>query len=981
MRISKSVIFTVGALAAVVLLSAAPASAAVTSAAMTKLEAKCAGKVAKGAAKVSNTVIKETMKCRDRDISGKTVGVCPSSASNAKVAKANAKLAKIARKTCGSTCKLTTDLFCLVNAHCPPLGATDERCSGDTGLKVFDMNRVGFPGAFCDGVLGHEILSADDIAECAGLVVTGAANNLVTAVYGGTTNASSLSKGAQKCLSGIGKSANKLVQTILKGTVKCRGAITKGKIFGDPVTCALADPKIAGKIAKIQAKLSTTFSSKCSDETVAVLDLCGNGVGGTADVVAAEACILDAAREIADGQELATARNYSSKSIIEGAFPPAPSCGDGIVNQLAGFYLRLGEECDGDDDSACPGLCFPPGDLFECTCANVARILVINDGPGSDNDTGWTGLAHNQPIPDQGGYIQAVSGCDCDDFDGLNCVGNSTDSVCDLDGYQTPVCSGDPHSQTSCDQHGDNNGRDTDSDCYVCDQYNTNVGDSCTNSSGCQAQCHDTDLNPTGQLCDRQSDCDAGSFCRGRCDDSRRCLKSYNGGPLPVSTASSAACATQVFRTNTTGTVNIQTGASEEWYGLFAGIFLGVGSTYPCPICGGFCDGGSRPGDTCEGTCENSGAFCRFDSDCSDGEACDGDTPLCPDGGTCVLENICRWGPNEGETCKIDYRHAQFGTMSNHCPPDKGKNISGDGLRAENVPLTTTDRTFVAELPCSSPGYELFSCHCPDDGGALTKPNSCSPACTAGAEAGQGCADSNSTTGGGDFTACAGGANVGKACDEDGDCPGSSCSVNPLHCSGDAAYEHMPCSGDGDCGSGSCVDACPQGRCVPLCVAKDGAPYEGVCAAGPPVFHCESGKYTGRNCPPSAAYSDCQATCSGSGVLCTGDEQCPAGQTCAGPCDTHRECGAGLDGILGNWDDLFGAGACIADERSCFSAQIPGTGGTTLNGKGDATNVFQNNLTCYTSTNNAPTNNVTGLGGPARNHKHATRIPNFTSLP
>jgi len=38
-----------------------------------------------------------------------------------------------------------------------------------------------------------------------------------------------------------------------------------------------------------------------------------------------------------------------------------PVCGDNSVNQP-------GEECDGTDDAACPGLCLPPGDPNECTC-------------------------------------------------------------------------------------------------------------------------------------------------------------------------------------------------------------------------------------------------------------------------------------------------------------------------------------------------------------------------------------------------------------------------------------------------------------------------------------------------------------------------------------------------------------------------------------------------------------------------------------
>jgi len=41
-------------------------------------------------------------------------------------------------------------------------------------------------------------------------------------------------------------------------------------------------------------------------------------------------------------------------------------------------------------------------------------------------------------------------------------------------------------------------------------------------------------------------------------------------------------------------------------------------------------------------------------------------------------------------------------------------------------------------VPCTAPGFELFDCPCPDNGGTLTRPNACAAACDAGAELGQG---------------------------------------------------------------------------------------------------------------------------------------------------------------------------------------------------------------------------------------------------
>ena len=42
--------------------------------------------------------------------------------------------------------------------------------------------------------------------------------------------------------------------------------------------------------------------------------------------------------------------------------PPPPTCGDNVVNQA-------GEECDGTDDTACPGRC-----QADCTCPPVGAI-------------------------------------------------------------------------------------------------------------------------------------------------------------------------------------------------------------------------------------------------------------------------------------------------------------------------------------------------------------------------------------------------------------------------------------------------------------------------------------------------------------------------------------------------------------------------------------------------------------------------------
>ena len=47
---------------------------------VSSIESKCASTMGKASAKTSKTVTKETAKCRDADISGKTIGICPNAA-------------------------------------------------------------------------------------------------------------------------------------------------------------------------------------------------------------------------------------------------------------------------------------------------------------------------------------------------------------------------------------------------------------------------------------------------------------------------------------------------------------------------------------------------------------------------------------------------------------------------------------------------------------------------------------------------------------------------------------------------------------------------------------------------------------------------------------------------------------------------------------------------------------------------------------
>jgi hypothetical protein len=603
----------------------------------------------------------------------------------------------------------------------------------------------------------------------------------------------------------------------------------------------------------------------------------------------------------------------------------------------------------------------------------------------TDADAGWSGISHQQGVADLSGYITELSDCDCDAFDGPTCTGSSTDPICTVTGFQKPSCSWEPFSGTRCDaRDGTPNDIDEDKDCWVCDSWSANSGANCNDERDCDAKCYDAAGTPHAS-CDKQADCAEGEVCRGQCDRTQTCSIIPNGAPLPVAAAGATVCAVQRFRTDVTGTRNLITAEHEYNYRLFSIIHLGEASTRPCPVCGGFCVGGSRDLEICEGRCSaTSTTSCRFDSDCPGGETCSKTSPECP-GGFCQLDLICGANPGSplntaGKPCYIEYEHPYFGTMSNDCLPNPGVNITGQGFQIDYLPATSGATTLPAIYPCTAAGFENYLCPCPGVGGEPTKPNSCAPACNAAPNFGVGCGTGNNSSGQG--STCVGGDKNGKLCKTAGDCPSGTC-TNPKHCIGDLAFERVSCTNDGQCGAGTCQDACPAGACVPLCVPSVSDTFEGICAAGPLVPKCQGGRFSYVNCSFAGAVNGtCSATCSGNNAACDSILDCPSGQTCEGACPVATDCEAGENGILGDGDDLVGAGHCELLDRSCYLEPLDAVGGSTVNGQADPENDYTVGLFCYTATTNGGVNGTSGFPGPGRVRQHGVNITNgFSAIP
>lgn len=981
----------------------------------TEREIECPERLARALGRVVRKEVAAGKDCRVRTLEGRDTEDCEDRHAG-RIAGARAHVESTAAKSCASTCSLS-GLPCIDDVSCPPNGNAPELCAGNGS---FSIRRVGFPGPFCGSLLGGTLRTSAELATCTVTLAEGVADDLLDALFGEIAADDlddAAGRSALRCLAGLPRKASDAAARIALKIAKCRTRTSREEVASiDPANCIDADERTARTATRILDRLTDHVGRRCSDADVARLDLCGAGIGGVASVAEAQACIADLVSEAAQSNEPADERDFVGVNLINVAYPSSaqPRCGDGLVNQSRSQFQLLGEECDGDDDDACPGECIAPGDLFQCSCADRKRSRRFAFGSEADLDIGWTGAAHNSRVSDGAGYFTERTGCDCDAFDPVrrgNCIEPSPDDpVCEEVGTTAPRCESAPDDDTTCDQQGDTDGVHENADCAVCDDNSLNPGAFCRGEDDCQSRCIDTATNlPTGATCDRQADCASGQVCLGRCDFVPRCVKLNSAAPLALSSAGTPVCTISQFASDVVGTSNVVTGENAHFYDLRSITYLGETQSTPCPVCGGFCADGPREKENCDGRCEAGGDRCRFDADCArcaggaaDGSPCAGDedcaggvcdasdacgvlTPDCPQS-ECNLQLICNAGDAVGEPCRIESA-TDFGTTSSDCPPAELKNISGIGLFAQFAPFTSEPVDFRSDLhgggfmrACTAPGLQNYECPCP--GGAVgSQPNGCDAACDAGAEFGVGC--STADVAAGELTRCVGGAGDGEICDEDSDCPGGSCSGNPTHCTAPASSLRHSCSSDSDCDStpgaadGVCSDACPAGRCVLLCSVQGG------CAGG---LRDGSACAVDAQCPGGVCDFDSPVADPEEG-LCAGG---PTQFRCAGrtflPCAEADEgtpvgCEDGVDGVPGNSDDVPGAGVCAAQPRRCFINDGAAEGGDIFNGRGDPTEGVGVVVYCVPQSIASSVNVTGGLPGPGRLRQPGNVEVNYTSLP
>ena len=874
--------------------------------ALTDGEAKCSSSLAKSFAKLQNTILKTKAACHADDISGDTpvanCDVLPAELEE-KITKAKAKFVSSVSKACSGDC--SSGNTCVTSLNCPAQHLASPAHNSNAEFCDFELATLDWPGPYCESILGHRMNQLTDVGECVVALVDKIANPIHENLYADLDETSGLTQSAQDCIAAIDKAMQKTLMKAFTKTAACRDARRHGN---DPETawsCALDDTEeTIPAVDKVITKLKDTIFKSCTNDDIVLLDgLCASSGSTPITVAEAQDCLEDMVREVATEEHGPSNHTYTVIGMLNATHPhsAAPYCGDGIVTATREEHYGVGEECDGDDTPCGSGSCYPPGDVFECTCDDTVRERFIVDGDAdhTDSDAGWKGSSHDATHNDGFGYVTEFSNCDCSAFTQATCTGSSSDTVCDVSGNMAPKCSDDLFGTETCDERGNGNGLPEDKDCYRCDANSINAGDFCgtgsnaspTDETVCQSKCFDDETGDPVMPqtpCLRQSDCEKGQSCLGRCDNSATCNRMTEGSTLPQVSAEIGVCIMLEYKTDITGTKDIVSGATELEYTTRSIIRYGNTATVPCPVCAGLCVGGDDAGDYCYGRCNASAAPCLINEDCTapGDSTCLETNDECA-GGYCSLELRCWNGANAGGLCRLDYQ-SPLGPVSHDCLPDGG-NVSGEGVLQDFGTVTTGAVSHPAGAACTNPVWRNYDCPCPADddngpcvsgtcqqftsqtcatnancvvAGVQTQPNSCAAACNAGPNVGKGCVTYNG--GIGLYSTCQDGADAGLPCDTNSDCldgGGTTCGGNPLQCAAGTVTLGSPCANNGDCGIGGlCQDACPGGLCVPLCME------EGVCDGG------------GRDGDPCSTDDHCKECTAGNveliGTGCVSNSQC-----------------------------------------------------------------------------------------------------------
>lgn len=687
--------FVAGALAFVV---GSPTAYALSSA-----QYKCQTTIAKEGGKYFTGKLKLLQKCRDANLAAPNT--CTSVDTTKLVDKLNAGLDK--------ACSIGVSQLKGMGfpGPCPDPNTANGFTTDDLKACILESHDKILEGE-CDGGTNRGQVCTL-VSDCPDSGPGTACRSILTTEYDPTVSGPLLGT-TLKCQKEVAKNGAKVAKTVLSSVQKCRNALLNCKTDSttfvitcklsglSAASCATNDEKTAAAITKARDKANAAISSKCSDADAATLKLCepDQNTGS-----AAATCEVDAHQAFIDDPDPANLYD-----LIDYEYAASGVCGDNQVNQNS-------EECDGIDDSACPGQCGAPLGLFSCLCQNVPRSQIVEHS-NADLDNGWTGQSHDSGIVEGGGYVTDL--WDCDGPGG-------PDTIC----VTGPSCALAPHQSCSL-------GKDT-------------FGNADSLCPGVGNYCRVTPGGSQGPHCA----IDYKKRCRPTANDCvapDRCVVTPHGAPLPLVSGGVSVCVVNQFTEDVVGTTNLATGDSSVRLRQNSLTYQGGSTQQPCPVCGGFCSGnaqGSGPGTR---------NLCSSDADCGIGSHC-------------ITEAICSWGPNIDKPCRANTPFGgpteYFGNPSVDCPvPPTGLSLLGT-IDIFFNPATTGPTSLTANLPCNTPGFNNKicvggpnqyhtctvdsecpsgtcnnQCFCPNGGGEIgQKPNGCNNACLGGANDSAPCTD------------------------------------------------------------------------------------------------------------------------------------------------------------------------------------------------------------------------------------------------